>query len=241
MRLIALICLAFFALPLHAEITVFAAASLRGALDAVHTEFEGDVRVSYASSATLARQIAQGAPADVFVSANSDWVQYLEGDEFVSVLQSADLMSNQLVLIASSEAAVTTIGDLSNQLEGRNLALGFVDAVPAGIYAREAFETLSLWERVAPHVVQTDNVRAALALVELGEIDYGVVYQSDANSTDARVLDVVPSDLHSEIIYTAALLSDEPDAMSYIKHLISLEAQTVFAEFGFIAKGADNG
>ena len=173
MRLIALICIAFFALPLRAEITVFAAASLRGALDAVNEDFAGDVRVSYASSATLARQIAQGAPADVFVSANPDWVQYLRDDDFVSVLQSADLMSNQLVLIASSEASGTTIDDLPSKLEGRNLALGSVDAVPAGIYAREAFETLSLWERVAPHVVQTDNVRAALALVELGEIDKG--------------------------------------------------------------------
>ncbi|CUI89809.1 molybdate ABC transporter substrate-binding protein [Cognatishimia activa] len=241
MRLIALICLVFFASPSRAEVTVFAAASLRGALDAVNAEFEGDVRVSYASSATLARQIAQGAPADVFVSASTDWVQYLEDDEFVSVLQSADLMSNRLVLVASSKASETALEDLPYKLEGRNLAVGFVDAVPAGIYAQQAFENLSLWERVAPHIVQTDNVRAALALVELGEVGYGVVYQSDAQSTDARVLDVVPSELHSEIIYKTALLSEAPDAMSYMTHLTSVEAQLVFAEFGFIAKGADDG
>ena len=241
MRLIALICLAFFASPLRAEITVFAAASLRGALDAVNEDFAGDVRVSYASSATLARQIAQGAPADVFVSANTDWVQYLEDDGFVSVVARAPLMGNRLALIASQDAAVTTLADLPDRLKGRNLALGLVDAVPAGIYAREAFETLSLWQRIEPHAVQADNVRAALALVDLGEVDYGVVYYSDAKAAGARVLDVVPAGLHSEIIYMTALLSEQTEARRYLDHLMSPNAQSVLEAAGFIIKGAHDG
>ena len=169
MRVIALFCLIFFALPARAEVTVFAAASLRGALDAVNAEFEGEVIVSYASSAALARQIAQGASADVFLSANPDWVDYLVNDAFVDVQRHGPFLGNELVLIGSSQARDATLATLTTVLEGRNLATALTTAVPAGIYARQTLETFSLWQDAQPHLVETDNVRAALALVSLAE------------------------------------------------------------------------
>lgn len=236
MRVIALFCLIFFALPARAEVTVFAAASLRGALDQVNAEFEGDVIVSYASSAALARQIAQGAPADVYLSANPDWVQYLVDDVFVAVRSSGPVLGNQLVLIGSSQSRETTLDTLPSVLEGRNLATGLTTAVPAGIYARQALQSAGLWQTVVPHLVETDNVRAALALVSLAEVDYALVYKTDALAAkDVRVLDQVPEHSHNPIQYVGAVVSEDVEAANYFEFLTSEPAREIFEAHGFLS------
>ncbi|SHH61014.1 molybdate ABC transporter substrate-binding protein [Cognatishimia maritima] len=240
MRVIALFCLIFSALPLRAEVTVFAAASLRGALDEVNARFDGKVIVSYASSAALARQIAQGAPADVFLSASPEWVAFLKDDPFVELMNVTDILSNQLVLIASETAQATNIQDLPSALSGRNLALALTTAVPAGIYAREALETMGLWPQIAPHSVETDNVRAALALVALGEVDYGIVYQTDAlTQKNLRVLDVIAADTHQPIRYVAAQIGTGADAARYFQFLSDPTAQAIFMAHGFALPEAE--
>ncbi|UZD91541.1 molybdate ABC transporter substrate-binding protein [Cognatishimia activa] len=235
MRVIALFCLIFFALPARAEVTVFAAASLRGALDEVNAEFEGDVIVSYASSAALARQIAQGAPADVYLSANPDWVQYLVDDDFVDVQKNGPILGNQLVLIGSSQSLDTTLDTLPSVLEGRNLATGLTSAVPAGIYARQALQSAGLWQGVEPHLVETDNVRAALTLVSLAEVDYALVYTTDAlTAVNVRVLDHVSTSTHSPIRYAGAVLSKHQEAVNYFDFLTTEPALEIFKAHGFL-------
>lgn len=234
MRVIALFCLIFFTLPARAEVTVFAAASLRGALDEVNAAFDGDVTVSYASSAALARQIAQGAPADVFLSANPDWVAHLDSDPFVDLRAQRVLLGNQLVLIGSATAQEATLETLVPNLNGRDLATALTTAVPAGIYARQALQNLGIWGEVGPHLVQTDNVRAALSLVSLGEVSYGLVYQTDAFAGgQVRVLDHVAQGQHSPIRYVAALLSADTRAAEYFAHVNSETALKVFKAYGF--------
>lgn len=235
MRVIALFCLIFFALPARAEVTVFAAASLRGALDAVNAEFEGEVIVSYASSAALARQIAQGASADVFLSANPDWVDYLVNDAFVDVQRHGPFLGNELVLIGSSQARDATLATLTTVLEGRNLATALTTAVPAGIYARQTLETFSLWQDAQPHLVETDNVRAALALVSLAETDYALVYKTDALAADVRVLDRVSPEAHDPIRYVGAVVREGAEAARYFEFLTSQSAREVFETHGFLA------
>lgn len=239
MRLIMMFCLAFLALPARAEITVFAAASLRGALDEVNAAFEASgqehVTVSYASSAALARQIAQGAPAQVFLSANPEWVAYLAEDPYVALKERFDVLGNRLVLIGSDTAAKANVENLAQHLKGRDLAMGLVDAVPAGVYAKEALETLGLWGVLAPHVVQTDNVRAALTLVHLGEVQYGIVYLTDAHSIgDIQILDDIPDDSHSPIRYVAAQIGEGDLAARYLAFLRTAVAQSIFADHGFL-------
>lgn len=234
MRVIALFCLIFFTLPARAEVTVFAAASLRGALDEVNAVFDGEVTVSYASSAALARQIAQGAPADVFLSANPDWVAHLDSDPFVDLQAQSAFLGNQLVLIGSATAQEATLGTLVPNLDGRDLATALTTAVPAGIYARQALKSIGIWADVETHLVQTDNVRAALALVSLGEVSYGLVYQTDALAGDQiRVLDQVSPDTHSPILYLAALLTSDAQAADYFAHVKSEAALKVFEAHGF--------
>lgn len=245
MRVIALFCLIFSALPVRAEVTVFAAASLRDALGEVNELFESKITVSYASSATLARQIAQGAPADIFISANPDWVSYLMDDPQTGLTEKADLLGNALVLVGSDTAHPTLIDDLVSHLEGRSLAIGLSTAVPAGIYARQALQSYGLWDAVQPHLVQTDNVRAALALVSLGEVDYALVYRSDAMSVSSvRVFDVLPENRHQPIVYVAARLSagagDATEAEAYFDLIQSKAAQQRFAEHGFVPKAYIN-
>lgn len=236
MRVIALFCLIFFALPARAEVTVFAAASLRGALDEVNAKFEGDVIVSYASSAALARQIAQGAPADVYLSANPDWVQYLIDDAYVDVEVSLPVLGNQLVLIGSSQSHDTSLTTLPSVLEGRNLATALTTAVPAGIYAQQALQNVGHWQSVQPHLVETDNVRAALALVSLAEVDYALVYKTDALAAgNVRVLDHVPANSHSPIRYVGAVVSKDPKAAKYFEFLTSKPALENFEEHGFLS------
>ncbi|MCA0908597.1 molybdate ABC transporter substrate-binding protein [Ruegeria marisrubri] len=228
-------------------ILVFAAASLKTALDEIVAGYENQtgqsVSVSYAASSVLARQIQQGAPADVFVSANTDWMDVLEQDGLIRADSRVDLLGNGLVLIgAEDHAQVGEIQrgyDLKADLKDGYLAMALVDAVPAGIYGKAALQSLNQWEAVRSQVAQADNVRAALALVAAGAAPLGIVYQSDARVEErVRIVGTFPADLHPPIIYPAALTLDAKEgAHAFLEHLKTDAATAVFLEQGFTLPG----
>lgn len=225
------------------EITVFAAASLKTAMDEVAEGFTAeaghDVTVSYAGSSALARQIELGAPADVFISANPGWMDRLEEAGAVEAGTRADLLGNRIVLIAHGQRAAAEIGpgmDLGAMLGEGRLAMALVDAVPAGIYGKAALVSLGQWESVADRVVQADNVRAALKLVAIGEAPFGVVYATDAAAEEGvSVLGAFPEESHPPIVYPVAAMSGRstPVVAEFLGYLQSVSAREVFKRHGF--------
>ena len=229
----------------HAEtVTVFAAASLTNAMAEIETGFAAatghDVTVSLAGSSALARQIQQGAPADVFISANPGWMDALEADGLIAQGTRRDLLGNALVLIAhDAQHPVVGIGpdmDLAAMLGDDRLAMALVEAVPAGIYGKAALESLGQWEAVAPRVAQSNNVRGALALVALGEAPYGIVYATDAAAEDAvSVIGTFPGGTHPPILYPVAGIAGRegvaPSAL--LDYLQGAEARAAFERQGF--------
>lgn len=249
MRVLAAIgLLVLMVLPLRAEpLTVFAASSLKNAFDAIGEAFQQQTGVevvfSYAGTSILARQIEQGAPADVFVSAHPIWVDYLDERGLINAQTRSTFAGNRLVLVAPSSLAFDTPPDLSSADDviailgddGR-LAVALVDAVPAGIYAREALENLGVWEVLEPRLAQSDNVRSALFLVARGEAPLGIVYASDAQADEAVfVAETFPLDSHSAVRYTAsgAAHSDNAQAAQFLAFLMGQDAQEILAENGF--------
>jgi molybdate transport system substrate-binding protein len=227
------------------EIVVFAAASLKNALDDVTvawTAAGGEaVAVSYAGSSALARQIQQGAPADLFISANVDWMDTLEEDGLIAAGTRQDLLRNRLVLIAHgkdrAKVEIDAAFDLTALLGEKRLAMALVDAVPAGVYGKAALTSLGLWESVAPQVVQADNVRAALALVARGEAAYGIVYATDAVAEDnVTEIATFPAETHAPIVYPVALTSESthPAAADFLAFLASRNARPLFERQGFV-------
>jgi molybdate transport system substrate-binding protein len=242
--------LGLLALPLsvaHAEtVTVFAAASMKNALDAADAAWEkatgNTVRVSYAASSVLAKQIENGAPADVFISADQDWMNYLEKKEQVKADTRSDLVRNSIVLIAPANSAtgdVTIEKDFPlAQLLGDDgkLAMGEVNSVPAGKYGKAALEKLGVWDKVSDKVAQADNVRAALLLVSRGEAKLGIVYRTDAAvDKGVKVIGTFPADTHKPIVYPIALMagSKSTAAADYLAFLKSDEAKAFYTEQGF--------
>lgn len=233
------------------EVTVFAAASLQTALDQIASRWEAetgnDVTLSYAGTPALAQQIAQGAPADLFLAASEDWMDDLQSKDLILPESRRDLLGNSLVLVAHGQAQPVEIGpslDLAALLNGGKLAMAFVDSVPAGVYGKEALTSLGLWDAAEPHVAQTENVRAALALVATGEAPLGIVYGSDAIAAqaagdDVSVLGTFPEDSHAPITYPAALVAgrDNPEAAQFLDDLSSREARAIFAAQGFTVPG----
>ncbi len=229
------------------QVTVFAAASLKTALDEIAAtwgEANGhEVVLSYAGTPQLARQIEQGAPADLFLSASPDWMDDLQGKDLIVPGSRRDLLGNTLVLVAHGEAQPREIGpdlDLSALLGEDRLAMAFVDSVPAGVYGKEALTSLGLWATAEPLVAQAENVRAALALVSSGEAAYGIVYGSDAVAgqaagDDISVVGTFPTNSHSPIIYPAALVAgrDSAAAAEFLDHLAAEEARDVWEAQGF--------
>ena len=226
------------------EVVVFAAASLKTALDAVAAEFEAetghDVTISYAGSGQLANQIVQGAPADIFISAAVNWMDEVEKAGLVVAGTRADLLGNRLVLIAHGKgAAPVEIGagfDLAGLLGEGRLSMAMVDAVPAGQYGKEALESLGVWASVEGAVAQSENVRSALALVSAGEAPFGIVYASDAVADDnVTVVATFPEGSHSPIVYPAALLAEAADAAdrAFLEALSGDAANAIFAAQGF--------
>ena len=223
------------------EILVLAAASLKTALDDVarqwHAKTGARPTVSYAATSTLARQILRGAPADIFVSANRDWMDVLEREGSIRRETRRDLLGNRLVLVGHGRNRPSMkIGDLPDRLGNGPLAMALVNAVPAGIYGRQALQTLGIWERVAGRVVQADNVRAALAFVARGEAPFGVVYATDAAASDGvSAVAAFPASSHRPIVYPAALTAGRANgkAESFYAHLFSDEARPLFERQGF--------
>ena len=222
----------------RAEVLVFAAASLKEPVDRIAAEM-GDVTVSYGGSGTLARQVSLGAPADVVLLASDDWMQVLLDQGAVRPDTVADFASNRLVLIGPVGAAPVALDAASLQAalgEGR-LALGLTEAVPAGIYAKAALQSLGLWDGVADQLAEVDNVRAALALVARGQAPLGIVYASDLRVSDAVTeLASFPADSHPPIRYRGAVTAraDRTDAAAFLAYLTGPEGQAIMAEAGFL-------
>lgn len=227
-------------------LTVFAAASLKEAMDEAAKAFEAGsgqpVRVSYAASSALARQIEQGAPADVFVSADLDWMDVLQGKGLVDASTRSALLANTLVLVAPAGSDAKPLAlrpglDLRPLLGARGrIALGMVDSVPAGKYAKAGLESLGAWDALAPRVAGVENVRAALMLVARGEAPLGVVYGSDARAEPrVRVLATFPAGSHPEIVYPAARVaaSRHPRAAAFVAWLQEADARAIFLRHGF--------
>jgi molybdate transport system substrate-binding protein len=230
--------------PRNTPPIVFAAASTETALDAVAAAWKADsgktVKISYGSSATLAKQIGQGAPADIFISADLKWMDYLEKDKLIRPETRRNLFSNKLVLIAPSDAdivlEITKGFDLAGAAGDGKIAVCAVDSCPAGIYAKESLETLGVFASVKPKLAQTDNVRSALSFVSRGEARFGIVYATDAKADPrVKVIGTFPDSTHSPIIYPIALVasSTNPDAEAFLAYLTSQAAIRVFVEQGF--------
>jgi molybdate transport system substrate-binding protein len=238
------ICLAAPCAATAQNLLVFAAASLKDALDDVAAHWQSEtgtpVTISYAATSALARQIQQGAPADVFISANPDWMDTLQADVLIDPKTRRDLLSNRIVLVAhGSDAPPVDIHpgfDLAGLLGDGRLAMGLVDAVPAGIYGKAALTSLGVWDAVEPKVAQTDTVRAALALVARGEATYGIVYATDATAgDDVTVVATFPGETHPPIVYPVAVTSASvhSQATAFVEYLASDAARPLFAHQGF--------
>ncbi len=216
---------------------VFAAASLKTALDDAIAAWGGDpVTVSYAGTATLARQIAFGAPADLFISANVAWMDDLRAKQLIRAETVQSWLGNALVLIGPAGKAPLAPGDLPEALGTGRLAIGLTRAVPAGIYGKAALENLGLWGAVKDRLAETDNVRAALAIVARGEAPFGLVYASDAAASAAvSVVAHLPADSHPPIRYPAAITTDSSHsaAAPFLAYLASPEAEAFFTDAGF--------
>ncbi|HLX23479.1 MAG TPA: molybdate ABC transporter substrate-binding protein [Usitatibacter sp.] len=228
------------------NVTVFAAASLKEALDAAVHSFEASsgnkVTVSYAGSNALAKQIESGAPADLFISADTDWIDYVESRNLIVPGSRRTLLANDLVLIAPATSTVQVKlapgVNIAAILGDKRIALANPDAVPAGKYAKAAFTALDAWPAIESKVAAADNVRAALVLVARGEAPLGVVYRTDAMAEkNVRVVDTFPAGTHPPIVYPIVVLkrTTTTAAPALAKYLEGAEARATFEKFGFRA------
>jgi molybdate transport system substrate-binding protein len=224
-------------------ITVFAAASLKDALDenvkAYQARGSDKVVVSYAASSALAKQIEAGAPADVFISAYLDWMDYLEQRRLIKIDTRRNLLRNRLVLVAPANSKVSVeIGPgfpVAKLLGDGRLAMANPDAVPAGKYGKASLEALGVWKDVQSKVAAAENVRAALVLVSRGEAPLGIVYRTDAAvDPKVRVVGVFPENSHPPIIYPIAeTAAAKPTATAFVAWLNRPEARAIFQKYGF--------
>jgi molybdate transport system substrate-binding protein len=226
------------------SITVFAAASMKNALDDVNAAFlkASGIKVvaSYAASSALAKQIEQGAPADIFASADLDWMDYSAQKKSIKDDTRVNLLGNRLVLIAPKDSKIgtVTIGpgfDLAGLIGDGRIATGEVTSVPVGKYAKGALEKLGIWASVEKKFAMADNVRAALALVSRGEAALGIVYETDAKvEKGVKIVGAFPADSHPAIVYpVAATATAKPEAAAYLAFLRSGTAKAVFETYGF--------
>lgn len=225
-------------------VVVFAAASLKTALDAIGKQWTAEtgktITASYAASSALAKQIESDAPADIFGSADLKWMDYAQEKKLIKPESRVSLLGNTLVLIAPKDAPVSLkiakSFDLAGTLGDGKLATGDPKSVPVGLYAQEALTNLGVWDAVSPKIAATDNVRSALAFVARGEAKLGIVYQTDANSEPkVVVVDTFPASSHKPIVYPFALTasSKNPNAEAFLAYLKSPAAAKVFEGQGF--------
>jgi molybdate transport system substrate-binding protein len=240
---VALLCAAP-ALAQDKTIMVFAAASLKNALDDINAAFlkATGVKVvaSYAASSALARQIEQGAPADIFASADLDWMDDASRKKVIRDDTRVNLLGNRLVLIAPKVSKLGDIAlgpgfDLARLAADGRIATADVNTVPAGKYAKEALEKLGIWPSVEKKLAPAENVRAALALVARGEAVLGIVYETDARiEPGVKIVGVFPADSHAPIVYPiAATMIAKPEAAAYLNFLRSQNAKAAFERYGF--------
>jgi molybdate transport system substrate-binding protein len=246
--LAASISFASFAQAQNAEttsLTIFAAASLKNALDDAATAYQAKTgtkaAISYAGSSALAKQIEHGAPADIFISADINWMDYVAKTKLIKDDTRSNLLGNRLVLIAPRSSTVSLKiadgFDLAGALGDGRLAVADVKAVPAGKYALAALQKLGVWDSVEPKLAQAENVRAALALVAQGEAPLGIVYETDAAAElKVKIVAAFPDDTHPPIIYPIAVTAAAKDAdaaVAFITYLKSPDGQAAFTKQGF--------
>lgn len=229
------------------SVTIFAAASTTNAINDIGKLFaqkgKGTIVPSYASSSTLAKQIENGAPAEVFISADEPWMNYLEERKLIEPGSRFNLLGNKLVLIAPSGSSVNKVEiapkpDLVKLLGDGKLATGDPDHVPAGKYAKAALSKLGVWNDIEGRLARAQDVRGALTLVERGETPLGIVYATDAAVTPkVKVVGTFPADTHPKIVYPAALVAGKATAAgkSFLEFLKTPEAKAVFERYGFTA------
>jgi molybdate transport system substrate-binding protein len=235
-----------FPAPGFAEepLIVFAAASMKTALDEAASSFKTesgvDSKISYGGSLALARQLTQGAPADVFISADEDSMDEAAKGKAIKADSRADFLANRLVVIANKSSPLESLtldaDSLAKAIGSGKVATGEVNSVPAGKYAKEALTKLGLWDVAAPHLAMTDNVRAALAFVARNEAPLGIVYATDAAAEPAvKVVATFPDASHRPIVYPIALTatSTNPAAAKFLTFLRSASARAIFARQGF--------
>jgi molybdate transport system substrate-binding protein len=232
------------ALAQDKSLTVFAAASMKNALDDIDAAYTAKTGIkivaSYAASSALAKQIEQGAPADIFVSADTDWMDYAISRKTINEPTRVNLLGNSIVLIAPKNSKIdnVTIGpgfDLAKLAGDGKIATGDVKAVPVGKYARAALEKLSAWQAAEPKFAMAESVRAALTLVARGEAELGIVYATDARvEPGVKIVGTFPADSHPAIIYpVAATTTARADAADYLAFLRSSVAKTILEKYGF--------
>jgi molybdate transport system substrate-binding protein len=232
------------ALAQDKTITVFAAASMKNALDDVNAAFTKSTGIkvvaSYAASSALIQQIENGAPADVFVSADLDWMDYGAQHKLIRDDTRVNLLGNRLVLIAPKDSKIGNVTiapgfDLAKLAGDGRIVTGDVRAVPVGKYAKAALEKLGAWAAAEPKFAMTENVRAALTLVARGEAPLGIVYETDAKvEPNVKIVGVFPADSHPPIVYPVALtVNAKPEAARYLTFLRSPAAKAVFETYGF--------
>ena len=232
------------ALAQEKNLTVFAAASMKNALDDVNAAYTAKsgvkVAASYAASSTLAKQIEQGAPADVFVSADTDWMDYAISKKNINEPTRVNLLGNSIVLIAPKDSKIDNVTiaqgfDLAKLAGDGKIATGDVKAVPVGKYAQAALEKLGAWQAAAPKFAMAESVRAALALVARGEAVLGIVYSTDAKvEPGVKIVGTFPADSHPPIIYpVAATTTAKTEAKDYLAFLHSSAAKAIFEKYGF--------
>lgn len=233
--------------PVAAEdktITVFAAASMKNALDEVDAAYTAKTGVkiiaSYAASSVLARQIEQGAPADVFVSADTDWMDYATSKKTINEPTRVNLLGNSIVLIAPKDSEINNVTiaqgfDLAKLAGDGRIATGDVKSVPVGKYAKAALEKLGAWTAAEPKFAMAESVRAALTLVARGEANLGIVYSTDAKvEPGVKIVGTFPESSHPAIIYpVAATTNAKPGTNDYLAFLRTSAAKTILEKYGF--------
>jgi molybdate transport system substrate-binding protein len=248
MRLLAAIAIVAFSATAYAEqkVTVYAAASLTNAIGEIATQYEKakGVKVvnSFAASSALAKQIENGAPADVFISADSKWMNYLQDKNKIDKSSRHDLLGNHLVLIAPKGSPLKVTMDKSfdfaKSFDGK-LCTGDLESVPVGIYAKQSLIKLGWWNDVKSRIVGTQDVRAALAFVERGECSAGIVYETDAKiSAKSDMVATFPDATHDLIVYPVAVVANaQAGAKDFVEYLASPEASAIFSKYGFSVTG----
>jgi molybdate transport system substrate-binding protein len=225
-------------------VTVFAAASMKNALDDINAAYTAKsgtkIVVSYAASSALAKQIEQGAPADVFISADTDWMDYAAGKKNINEPSRVNLLGNSIVLIAPKDSKIDNVNigpgfDLAKLAGDGKIATGDVKSVPVGKYAKAALEKLGSWQAAEPKFAMAESVRAALTLVARGEAALGIVYSTDAKiEPGVKVVGTFPADSHPAIIYpVAATTTAKPETTDYLAFLRSTAAKSILEKYGF--------